>query len=65
MIHNLHIVAWNANSVSTKKAELDLFLQVNKIDIAAISETKFHPTADSPYQDIQQSDRTENNSAEE
>ena len=43
MIHNLRIVAWNANSVSTKKAELDLFLHVNKIDIAAISETKLSP----------------------
>ena len=32
----LRIVAWNANSVSTKKAELNLFLNVNKIDIAAI-----------------------------
>ena len=36
-------MAWNANSVSNKKAELDLFLNVNKIDIAAISETKLLP----------------------
>jgi exonuclease III len=43
MIRNLRIVAWNANSVSTKKAELDLFLRVNKIDITAISETKLSP----------------------
>jgi hypothetical protein len=39
----LRIVVWNANSVSTKKAELDLFLKVNKIDIATISETKLLP----------------------
>ena len=43
IIHNLSIVASNANSVSTKKAELDLFLRVNKIDIATISETKLSP----------------------
>ena len=43
MIHNLRIVAWNANSVSTKKADLDLFLHVNKIDTVAISETKLSP----------------------
>ena len=35
IIHNLRIVAWNANSVSTKKAALDLFLRANKIDLAA------------------------------
>ena len=64
IIHNLRIVAWNANSVSTKKAELDLFLRVNKIDIAAISETKISPNRNFPYQDVQQSDRTETNSAE-
>jgi exonuclease III len=39
----LRIVAWNANAISTKKAELALFLNVNKKDIAAISETKLLP----------------------
>ena len=39
----MRIVVWNANSISTKKAELNLFLKVNKIDIAAISETKLLP----------------------
>jgi hypothetical protein len=39
----LRIVVWNANSFSTKKAELNLFLNVNKIDIATISETKLLP----------------------
>jgi hypothetical protein len=33
-------MAWNANSVTTKKRELEYFLYTNKIDIAAISETK-------------------------
>jgi exonuclease III len=39
-MRNLRIVTWNANSVSTTKAELHMFLLVNTIDIAAISETK-------------------------
>jgi exonuclease III len=39
----LRIVAWNANAVSTKKAGLALFLNFNKINIAAISETKLLP----------------------
>jgi hypothetical protein len=43
IIHNLRITAWNANSVTNKKAELDMFLRINKIDIAAISETKLSP----------------------
>jgi exonuclease III len=33
-------MAWNANSVTSKKRELEFFLYTNKIDIAAISETK-------------------------
>ena len=41
--HNLHITAWNANSMTNKKAELDMFLRINKIDIAAVSETKLSP----------------------
>ena len=41
---NLRILAWNANSVfDKKKAELELFLRTNNIDVAAISETKLHP----------------------
>jgi hypothetical protein len=39
---NLRIIAWNANSVTSKKAELALFLKGN-IDIAAIGETKLSP----------------------
>ena len=34
---------WNANSILQKKPELLHFLTVNKIDVAAISETKLHP----------------------
>ena len=37
------MLAWNANSVRTKKAELELFLRTNNIDVAAISETKLLP----------------------
>ena len=43
IIHNLRVMAWNANSVTNKKAELDMFLRINKIDIAAVSETKLSP----------------------
>jgi exonuclease III len=40
---NLRILEWNANSVYKKKAELEIFLQTNSIDIAAICETKLLP----------------------
>jgi hypothetical protein len=40
---NLRILAWYANSVFDKKAELELFLRTNNIDVAAISEIKLHP----------------------
>jgi exonuclease III len=41
--HNVRIITWNANSVTNKKADLALFLNVNNIDIAAIGETKLSP----------------------
>jgi exonuclease III len=37
---NLQILAWNANSILNKKAELEIFLRANSIDVAAIGETK-------------------------
>jgi exonuclease III len=37
------VAAWNANSITSKRHELECFLQANKIDIAAISETKLLP----------------------
>jgi len=40
---NQRILTWNANSVVGKKAELQLFLQANNIDVAAVSETKLQP----------------------
>jgi len=43
--HNLRIITWNSNAVTTKKAELALFLNDNNIDIAAINETKLSTTS--------------------
>ena len=43
LTHNLRALAWNANAVTTKKAELELFLRLSNIDVAAISETKLTP----------------------
>jgi hypothetical protein len=40
---NLRITAWNGNSVTLKKQELECFLYTNKIDIAAINENKLLP----------------------
>ena len=37
----LRIVLWNANGLSNHKLELQTFLDMNKIDIALISETHF------------------------
>jgi hypothetical protein len=36
-------MAWSANSVAYKKAEFELFLQANNIDVAAVCETKLLP----------------------
>lgn len=38
---NLRIVTWNANGLTERKQELELFLTTEKIDIALISETRF------------------------
>jgi exonuclease III len=40
---NLRILAWNANSILNKKAELEIFLHANSIDVAGISDTKLLP----------------------
>lgn len=42
--HNLRIMTWNANSITNKKIELQHFLSVNNLDVAAITETKLSPT---------------------
>jgi hypothetical protein len=41
--NTLRILQWNANSVYQRKEELENFLFTNKIDVAAICETKLHP----------------------
>lgn len=43
MTRNLRALAWNTNSVATKKAELELLLRANNIDVVAISKTKLLP----------------------
>jgi exonuclease III len=37
------MLQWNSNSISHKKYELEHFLTINQIDIAAVSETKLSP----------------------
>ncbi|KAK9508696.1 hypothetical protein O3M35_006189 [Rhynocoris fuscipes] len=39
----LHILQWNATSVVNKHQELEAFLLINRINIAALSETWFRP----------------------
>ena len=36
----IRLMQWNANSISLRKPELEHFLNVNVIDVAAICETK-------------------------
>lgn len=38
---SLRIVAWNANGLAKRSRELEMFLRLNNIDIALISETHF------------------------
>ncbi|GBP66443.1 RNA-directed DNA polymerase from mobile element jockey [Eumeta japonica] len=38
---NLKIITWNANGLAARRLELEMFLNMNKIDIALISETRF------------------------
>jgi len=37
----LRIIAWNANGLNSRAQELDVFLKMNNIDVALISETHF------------------------
>lgn len=37
----LRIIAWNANGLNARAQELDVFLRINNIDVALISETHF------------------------
>jgi exonuclease III len=41
MEYSLRIVLWNANGLSNHKLELQIFLQIHKIDIALISQAHF------------------------
>lgn len=41
MNHSLRIVTWNANGLTERRQEILTFLQIEKIDIALISETRF------------------------
>lgn len=41
MINNLRVVTWNANGLSDRCLELEIFLRTEKIDVALISETRF------------------------
>lgn len=41
MVNSLRIVTWNANGLSQRVNELEIFLNLNHIDIALISETHF------------------------
>lgn len=41
MIPNLRIATWNANGLTERKQELEVFLQMEKIDVILISETRF------------------------
>lgn len=38
---NIRIVTWNANGLTEKRQEFEVFLSVHKIDVALISETRF------------------------
>ena len=37
----LRIIAWNANGLNARAQELDVFLKINNIDVALISDTLF------------------------
>ena len=39
----MRLMQWNANSITLRKYELEHFLQANRIDVAAICETKLSP----------------------
>lgn len=41
MIQNLRVVTWNANGLTERRQELEIFLETEKIDIALVSETRF------------------------
>lgn len=41
MINTLRIVTWNANGLTERRQEIQTFLQLEKIDIGLISETRF------------------------
>ena len=41
MTQNLRIVTWNANGLTDRKLELEIFLATEKIDVALISESRF------------------------
>uniref|UniRef100_A0A2A4IUM2 Reverse transcriptase domain-containing protein n=1 Tax=Heliothis virescens TaxID=7102 RepID=A0A2A4IUM2_HELVI len=41
MIHNLRIATWNANGLTERRQELEVFLKTERIDVALISETRF------------------------
>lgn len=41
MIQKLKIITWNANRLTERKHELEVFLTTNKIDVALISKTRF------------------------
>lgn len=40
MIPNLRVVTWNANGLTDRRQELQTFLEMEKIDIALVSETR-------------------------
>lgn len=41
MKHTLRISQWNANGLSDKRQEMEVFLRINKVDIMLISESRF------------------------
>lgn len=51
MIRTLRVTTWNANGLTERRQELQIFLETENIDVALISETRFtaksHITFDS------------------
>lgn len=52
MNHNLRVLTWNANGLTDRRQELETFLNIEKIDIALISETRFTPKTHVSFKDF-------------